>query len=162
MLVQEKIGSMGAFDVRERLVDVLELEWYEMGKRIMRKQTRGGKEVAMRFLKENPGLTEGDILYADEQVVVVVEIIPCAAMVIRMGALEAVASACYEIGNRHLPLFCEGDELVAPFEEPLYRWLVAAGYDVYKAERKLLYPLRSTVSGHVHSGGGLLSKILRV
>ena len=147
--------------MRERLVDVLELEWYETGKRIMRKQTRAGKDVAMRFLKESPALMEGDVLYADECTVIVVEIISCETMVIRMGSVQAVASVCYEIGNRHLPLFYEGDELMAPFEEPLYRWLEAGGYEVYRVRRKLLYPLRSTVAAHVHDGGGLLSKILR-
>jgi len=162
MLIQEKIGQMGSFEVRGRLVDMLELEWYETGKRIMRKHTRGGKEVALRFLKENPGLTEGDVLYADELMVVAVEIIPCEVMVIRMASLQTVASVCYEIGNRHLPLFFQEGNLLAPFEEPLYRWLVAGGYDVSREEKKLLCPLRSTVAGHVHSSGGLLSKILRV
>jgi urease accessory protein len=163
MLIQEKIGCIGAFEVRGRDVDVLELEWYETGKRIMRKRTRAGKEMAMRFLRESPGLKEGDILYADERMVIVVEIIPCEALVLRMGTMEVVASVCYETGNRHLPLFISDGELLVPFEEPLYRWLVAGGYDVCKEERKLLYPLKSTVAGHVHStGGGLLAKILGV
>jgi urease accessory protein len=129
----------------------------------MRKRTRAGKEMAMRFLRERPGLKEGDILYADERVVIVVEIIPCEALVLRMGSLQTVASVCYEIGNRHLPLFISDGELLVPFDEPLFRWLVAGKYDVSKGERKLLYPLKSTVAGHVHStGGGLLTKILGV
>jgi urease accessory protein len=83
-------------------------------------------------------------------------------MVIRMGDLHTVASVCYEIGNRHLPLYYEGEELLAPYEEPMYRWLVAGGYEVSRDQRKLLCPLGPTVTGHAHAGGGLLSKILRV
>ena len=161
MLIQEKIGRIGSFAVDGRVIDVLRLEWYETGKRVMRKSTGGGREVALRFLNESPALTEGDVLYVDAEVVIVVEIVPCAVMVIRMESLAAVASVCYEIGNRHLPLFIEGDVLLAPFEEPLYRWLAASGFEVSKEERKLLYPLRSTVAGHEHSGS-LFSRILQI
>jgi len=161
MLIQERIGVLGSFELRGRIVDVLDLEWYETGKRIMRKRTLSGREVSMRFMSERPALTEGDVLYADIDLVVVVSIVPCEVMVIRMGDLHTVASVCYEIGNRHLPLYYEGEELLAPFEEPLYRWLVTGGYEVSRDVRKLLHPLRSSVAGHVHADGGLLSRILK-
>jgi urease accessory protein len=160
MLIQDKIGSTGSYVIGGRVVDILALEWYETGKRIMRKRTLAGRDVAMRFLRESPSLTEGDVLYADDGVVIVVTVLPCEVLVLRMVSLQTVASVCYEIGNRHLPLFYEKDELLAPYDEPLYRWLIAGGYEVFKAERKLISPLRSTVAPH--DGGGLLSKILRV
>ncbi len=162
MLIQEKIGRIGSFAVEGREIDALRLEWYETGKRVMRKQTFGRRDVALRFLNESPALMEGDVLYADEEVVIVVEIIPCDVMVVPMGSLSAVAAICYEIGNRHLPLFIEEGFLLAPFEEPLYRWLVGSGYEVSKEERKLLYPLRSTIAGHEHSGSSLFSRILQI
>jgi urease accessory protein len=160
MLIQEKIGRLASFNVEGRRIDLLEVEWYETGKRIMRKHTRGGLEVSLRFLRESPALAEGDVLYADERVVVAVEIIPCAVLVIPMESVSVVASVCYEIGNRHLPLYIEEGVLLAPFEEPLYRWLLASGYAVGKEERKLLYPLRSTVAAH--GSGSLFSKILQI
>jgi len=162
MLIKERIGVLGSFELRGRVVDVLELEWYETEKRIMRKRTQSGREVAMRFMSERPALKEGDVLYADMDLVIVVSILPCEVMAIRMGDLHAVASVCYEIGNRHLPLYYEGEELLAPYEEPLYRWLVAGGYEVSRDVRKLVSPLRSTVAGHVHAEGGLLSRILKI
>ena len=61
-----------------------------------------------------------------------------------------MASVCYEIGNKHLPLFYENDELLVPFELPLFRLLEAQGYDVRQEERKLLQPLKTTVSPHAH------------
>jgi urease accessory protein len=151
MLIREKIGKLGSFAIDGRVIDRLRLEWYETDKRVMRKFTQDGREVALKFLRENPALAEGDVLYADPAVVVVVEILACDAMVIRMGSPAAVASVCYEIGNRHLPLFMEEGVLLAPFEEPLFRWLTASGYEVSREERKLLYPLRSTVVGHKSS-----------
>jgi len=160
MLIQEKIGHIGSFEMGTRRTDVLAVEWYETGKRILRKATRDGVDVALRFFKEGVSLVEGDVLYADEGVVIVVEILPCEALVIPMVSMAEVAAVCYETGNRHLPLYHEEEELLAPFDAPLYRWLEGGGYVVKREMRKLLYPLRTTVAGHMHAGGGLLSKIL--
>lgn len=164
MLIQEKIGNIATFSVDGRTIDPLEIEWFETGKRIMRKNTRSGRELALRFLRESPSLTEGDVLYADNETIITIELLPCEVIAIRMTTLEMVASVCYEIGNRHLPLYTDEDSLLVPFEEPLYRWLKAAGYEVEKEERKLLHPLRSTVAGHAHtsSGSSLFSKIMQL
>jgi urease accessory protein len=163
MLIQEKIGNIRSFPAGGRKIDAVELEWYETGKRILRKHTKEGREIALKFLRESPALEQGDILYADGEGLIVVEILACEALVIRPRAMREVAAVCYEIGNKHLPLFIEGDELLAPYEAPLFRWLLAAGYEVRKEERKLLYPLRTTVAAHAHTGESvsLLSKILQ-
>jgi len=164
MLIQEKIGNVQSFAIDGRVTDLVELEWFETGKRVLRKRTRMGEEIALKFLRESPALMEGDILYADRERLIVVEILSCEALVIRPASLYEVASVCYEIGNKHLPLFFENEELLAPYEAPLLRSLVAGGYAVRKEDRKLLYPFKTTVAGHAHSGGGmsLLSKILQV
>jgi len=152
MLIREKIGNVGSFDIRGRVVDWLEVEWYETGKRVLRRRTRGGRDLALKFLRESPSLMQGDVLYADEAVVILVELLACPVLVIPMGTLEEVASICYETGNRHLPLYIEDGVLLAPLDEPLFRWLLASGFTVRREERKLLYPLRSTVSPHSHGG----------
>lgn len=162
MLIQEKIGSLAHFDAGDRNIDYLPIEWYETGKRILRKPTRAGRDMALRFLKESPALADGDILYADDQTVIAVEILPCDAMTIKMTTPSAIAAACYEIGNRHLPLFLEENELLAPFEDPLFRWLTANGYNPTRQERKLLHALRSTIIAHDHGGPSLFSKILQL
>lgn len=149
MLIKEKIGQLTSFPVDGRLVDVLELEWHEASKRILRRHTRGGVEVAWQFLREGPALTEGDVLYADAERLIVVEIRACEVLVIRPGSFFKMAAICYEIGNRHVPLFYEEGELLVPYELPLFRVLESAGYAVAKAGRKLLHPLKTTVAMHV-------------
>jgi urease accessory protein len=73
-----------------------------------------------------------------------------------------MASICYEIGNKHLPLFFENDELLVPFEMPLYKLLTAQGYGVKQEQRKLLQPLKTTVSPHSNSSETLFSKIMKL
>ena len=75
-----------------------------------------------------------------------------------------MASLCYEIGNKHLPLFIDGEEVLVPYDEPLFRWLAVAGFEPVGAFRKLLNPLKTTTTSHSHSAGSgsLFSKIMQL
>ena len=162
MIIKEKIGNLKDTDIAGRVVDYLELEWYETTKRILHKKTKGGKEVILKFLTQAQSLTEDDILYKDAQALIVVSLKPCEVMVIKPKSMYEMAYACYEIGNKHLPLFYENDELLVPYEAPLYKMLQASGFDLIKDERKLLNQLKTSVMPHGHTGESksLFSKIL--
>ena len=162
MLIQEKKGNIKSFATIYKTVDSVSFEWYETNKRIQRKLTKSGKEIALKFLNENPLLTEGDILFEDEISVIVAEVLPCECLVIAPKNMFEMASVCYEIGNKHLPLFFENDELLVPFEQPLRTLLTAQGYIVKQEQRKLLQPLRTTVSPHGGQSNTLFSKIMKL
>lgn len=164
MLIQQKAGTLATIPANGRLIDWLYLEWHETGKRILRKQTASGREIALRFLHENPALADGDVLHEDAQSLIVVSITPADAIVVRPRSMHEMASVCYEIGNKHLPLFYEDDALLVPYEAPLFRLLSAAGFAPVREKRKLLQPLTTTVAPHGPSGGGtsLFSRILQL
>lgn len=164
MLIKEKYGNLQSVDVANRIIDRLTIEWFEANKRIMHKVTELGKQVAIKFLQENPELKEGDILFADDTSVIVVDIKPCEVIIIQPTTILESASISYEIGNKHLPLFHEGDQLLVPYEVPLYRLLQASGYVMKVEERKLNVPIKTSVSPHAHSGGStsLFNKILQL
>jgi urease accessory protein len=148
MLVQNKIGHLSAFEVQNRTVDVVELKWFELSKRILLKTTKLGTEIAIQFLDKNPQHTQGDILFANDNTIIVVEVADCDCIIIHPKNVWEVAAISYEIGNMHLPLFVEGALLLTPFENPLFNLLHIQGYDVQQQVRKLLYPLKSTVAPH--------------
>ena len=162
MLIQQKTGNINAIDINNRHIDWLQLEWHEAGKRILRRQTLAGNDIALKFLNKNPALTQGDVLYEDDTLIIAVEILPCEVLVIQPANLFEMASVCYEIGNKHLPLFFDKEELLVPFEMPLFRLLSAQGYAIKQDKRKLLHPLKTTVAPHAHSNTGLFSKIMQL
>lgn len=164
MIIKHKIGSLNSFDVGNRSIDIVSIEWYETNKRIMHKKAKSGREIVMKFMSEGQSLTEGDILWLDETSVVAVEIQPCEAIIIHPSSMYQMASVCYEIGNKHLPLFYCDDEIMVPFEAPLFRLLSVAGYEPKRASRKLMNQLKTTVSphGNVESKQSLFSKILQL
>ncbi|HEY0056362.1 MAG TPA: urease accessory protein UreE [Pedobacter sp.] len=164
MLIQQKQGNLNSFDSGNRRIDRLPLEWYEASKRILHKRTESGKEVIMKFLGESQNLTQDDVLYYDENLVIAIDIMPCDAIIIRPKNMFEMASVCYEIGNKHLPLFFNEDEVLVVFEQPLFRLLSASGYEIDRGSRKLVNPLKTTVAAHGNNAGGetLFSKIMKL
>jgi len=163
MIVKEKIGHITNFQIGEKEIDYLYLDWFETGKRILHKKTTSGQEVVMKFLRENQQLGQGDILYADESRVIVIAIRPCESLVISPRSKFELASLCYEIGNKHLPLFYQDEKLLVAFDAPLFRLLVSSGYEVIKEEARLENPLKTSVSPHSSSGqDSLFSKIMKL
>lgn len=161
MIIEDIPGNI---DIGNRQTDLLQLEWYETSRRIQRRHTAGGREIALRLLKQGLRLQQGDVVYMDETTAVVVDILPCEAIVVTPASMLEMGTVCYEIGNKHLPIFIQDNEVLIPWEEPLFRWLEAAGYKPVKAMRKLTDMLRSNVAPHNHGGGGstLFQKIMNL
>lgn len=163
MVIKEKLGNLSSFARGHRAVDRLSLAWYECSKRILHKRTEGGREVVMKFLNEAQHLQQDDVLYADDACVVVVDVLPCEAIVIRPETMYEMAFACYEIGNKHLPLFYNEGCLLLPYDAPTFRLLQASGLTVQVQHQRLTQPLRTTVQAHSHEGGSsLFSRILKL
>jgi urease accessory protein len=164
MLIKKKIGNLSSFNVGNRLIDYIPVEWHECRKRILHKKTGSGKDIVLKFLTEPQNLQQDDVLYADEKRVVVVEILPCEVMVIAPENMLQMALVCYEIGNKHLPLFYEDDALLIPFDQPTFRLLEASGFNPSFQRRKLMNQLQTTVAPHAHfrSSDTLFSRIMKL
>jgi len=137
----------------------IDFDWFETHKRIQHKTARDGQTFRLKFLKENPNLRAGDLLYENDSNAYYIHILPCECLVVVPKSNFETASICYEIGNKHLPLFYEDDTLLVPFEKPLFHQLKAMGFDVFKSEKSLLTPLKTTVAPHGESKS-LFSKIM--
>lgn len=163
MLIQTKTGNLLNYDTAGKSIDWLPLEWYEARKRILRKQTKAGIDISLKFLNDNPEHTEGDILFIDDRSIIAITILPCDCIVVLPKNMFEMASVCYEIGNKHLPLFYEQDQLLVPFEKPLFQLLLAQGYAVKQENKKLLHQLKTTVAAHADSKGEtLFTKIMKL
>jgi urease accessory protein len=163
MIIKEKIAHISNVEIGNREIDYLQLDWFETGKRILHKKTTSGQEVVMKFLRENQQLGQGDILFADEAQLIVVDIRPCECLIIKPRSNFELASLCFEIGNKHLPLFYQDEKLLVAYDAPLFRLLVSSGYDVIKEDARLENPLKTSVSPHSTGGqDSLFSKIMKL
>lgn len=162
MIIQQIIGNTQTQSIEGLEIDLLEIEWFEATKRIQRRRTNAGMEIAIKFIQEGQRLHQDDILYQDVKKVVVVHIKPCEAIVMTPASLLEMGTICYEIGNKHLPLFIQNDQIMMPFEMPMFRWLEASGYSPEKQEIQLLHLLKSNVAPHGHGSTSLFTKILNI
>lgn len=142
--------------ITTQMLDTVCLQWFEADRRIIRTTTAGGREIAFRLLKEGQRLHHDDVVYLDKQLVIAVQIEPSDVMVLAPQTLPEMARACYEIGNKHTPLFLDGNELLLPFDKPLFEWLQAAGFAPTRQQRRLSEQLRANSApgigaGHSHS-----------
>jgi urease accessory protein len=158
ILVEEVLGSAGESRFAGREPDYLDIEWYNTRKKIGRRNSRSGVDVGIR-MKEAlylRGLRQGDVIYADEKNVLLVDIIPCSCLFLKPAAGTAeLIRLGYEIGNRHAHLFFgDGpDELLLPFDEPLKRILEKLGCTVLVREARLLPENRVFAAQGFGSGG---------
>jgi urease accessory protein len=156
-------NTFNGFEAAQQ-IDFLKLEWFECTKRILHKSTRSGRNITLRFLQQPVHFKPGDVIFQDEINSIIIDILPCKSMVIRPASEYELASACYELGNKHLPLFYENNALVIPFDAPVYKMLSAAGFNINIEESVLSNPLKTSVLPHAHElhSQSLFSRILKL
>lgn len=150
LLIQDILPPQTLPDTVEH--DTVTLHWYEAGRRILRKTSDGGRDIAFRLLKEGQRLRHGDLVFLNSTLAVSIAVEPSEVMVLSPKTLPEMARACYEIGNKHTPLFLDGNELLLPEDKPLFEWLKAAGFNPQRDIRRLNEQLRAnSAQGHGHS-----------
>ncbi|MCI6998528.1 MAG: urease accessory protein UreE [Eubacterium sp.] len=156
MLCEQVLGKLEDLDVSGRTVEYVDIEWHEAFKRIHKKITDQGREVGIRMDDSilSRGLFQGDVIYQDETVIVAVNTPPCEIIEIALapGHEKMAAKVCYEIGNRHAPLFWgEKDTFITIYNEPMLVMLSKIhGVTAEKKIAKLDFDRRISASIHNH------------
>lgn len=156
ILCEQVLGTLHDAQFTGCPVDIVELQWDEAFKKMHRKTSRGGREIGIRLgdwvLRE--GLHEGDVLYQDEQGVVAVAYAPAKVLrvTIAPGHTRSLAKACYEIGNRHAPLFWgkRENELLTPYNAPM-QLLLEGIHGVSTEVAEAVLDIDARISAAVHS-----------
>ena len=145
MLAEQVLGNIKDYPVGERIVDKVYLEWYEVDKKVQRKGTEAGEEIGIRL---DSHLHEGDILYADEEKVVVVEILPCELTRVEVNTMQEMGRLCFELGNRHLSLSIQEHIVSIPYDEPTFLYLEKMGFTPQKVNSKFTHFTVCHAHGH--------------
>ncbi|SIT94393.1 hypothetical protein [Pontibacter indicus] len=129
----------GEQELGGRTVDYFEIEWYEASRSKMRKKTQGGVEVLVDKAHREP-LEDGDLLYLSEDLAILLKIKPCECVVLYPSSLQEVGTICFEIGNKHVPIFMnDAQEVCVAYDAPLYQLLLSGGF-VMEIEERVLHP----------------------
>ena len=156
MLVEKVIGNINDEQFKNSNIDYVDIEWHEAFKRIHKKNTDKGTEIGIRMDDSilSRGLYQNDVIYADDEKLVVVNTPPCEVIRVTLipGHEKMSAKVCYEIGNRHAPLFWgENDTFITIYNEPMLVMLEKIhGVKAEKEVIKLDFDKRISASIHNH------------
>ena len=159
ILIKDIKGTIKDTSFKDYTTDYVDIPWYDSGKRIQRLMTKNGVEIGIRLDSDKiaRGLLQGDVLEVRNGNAIVVNILEYKCITVKVEDLKTVARVCYEIGNRHSPLFYSEDysELVLPFDKPILEMLkridVEADVKMMKIHRDK--SISSVNNSHDHHGG---------
>jgi urease accessory protein len=123
LLFETILGTLADFPGKR--VDYVSIEWHETRKKLHRKTSRGGADIALRLGDEilKQGLRQDDVLGINGDTIYVVDIPPFEALVIHVDPAHSrtAEKLCWEIGNKHIPLFWgeAPGEFITPYDAPL-------------------------------------------
>ena len=135
LVVSEVIRNAKGEDLSSKEVDFFDIEWFESTRKLLRKVSHKGEEVGLRILKEKLRLKHHDVLWEDGNKILLVNVLPSDAVVVQPKTMREMVTICFEIGNQHIPIFIENDEIIIPYEDPIFNLLKKGGYEPFKAQR---------------------------
>ncbi|ODA39916.1 urease accessory protein UreE [Desulfosporosinus sp. BG] len=113
-------------------IEQLHLSWDELQKRILRKTTDVGRDIGIQL--ESGHLHPGDILYREENHLIVVKVKEEAVLVVPVGNMREMGLAAHAIGNMHAPIELKSDFVITPYNQVLQEQLAKLGlYPVKEA-----------------------------
>lgn len=118
-------------------IDFLPLQWYEVNRTVIKRKTEGGRDVSLSRFPKVP-IYDGEILYETHEVIVKARIAPCVCIVLHTDDIGTIGSFCFDVGNRHLPIFCMDNKIVVSYDGRLFQALSGKYGDKVQMETKTL------------------------
>ncbi|WP_422659298.1 urease accessory protein UreE [Paenibacillus sp. EC2-1] len=147
MVITTTKGNLKDYTSSNKKIDWIELEWEELNKRILRKQTEGGSDVSISL--DNGGhLHYGDVLYEDEDTLIAIRTKLEKVYVIKPKTMKEMGKAAFEIGNRHTPCIIEDNEILVRYDHTLEKLMDEVGVTYEQSERRFKEPFK--YKGHQH------------
>ncbi|WP_432362078.1 urease accessory protein UreE [Sporosarcina sp. UB5] len=147
MLITKIAGNLNDIESSDKNIDWLEVEWEDLNKRIMRKETENGTEVAISLESGNT-LRYGDVLYEDENTLIAIRTKLEKVYVIKPKTMQEMGKMAFEIGNRHTMCIIEEDEILVRYDETLEKLIDEVGVSYEQSERRFKEPFK--YRGHQH------------
>lgn len=158
ILIKDINGTIKDTNLKDSSIEYVDINWYNTGKRIQKLVTKNGVEIGIRLDSDkiSRGLLQGDVLEERNGKVYVVNILEEKSIAVKVKDLKTMAKLCYEIGNRHSPLYFSEDytELILPFDQPILDMLkkieVEVNVKMMKFHRDRSISSVNTSYGHSH------------
>lgn len=147
MIVDKILGNKSDFDIGTRTVETIEVEWFEIHKKLLKKLSSTGEEIGIKI---QTVINDGDILFADSKKIIIVDIIPTELININIDSMKDMGRLCYELGNRHLSLAISESYVRVPYDNPTFEYLKKLGFNAQKISDKFTNFTQCHAHGEEH------------
>jgi urease accessory protein len=138
LVIERDQVCASAFDTATQ-IDLLAIDWYEVNKAVLSRETKAGRLV--RVLRGTaPALIDEEIIHSAPEFLLKIQIKPCACILLKTVDMGVIGHFCFDVGNRHLPLFWFDDGLAFAYDGQLYPALKAQYGDQVVIEMRTLAP----------------------
>lgn len=145
--VVTNIKDLDQSELNQRHIEKVYLESEHLMKRIQRVETDHGRELGIR-LKDPKDLEAGDILFMDDENIIMIDVLTDDLIVIRPRSIYEMGTIAHQLGNRHLPAQFEEDEMLVQYDYLVEELLVEMDIPYQREERKVKQAFRHI--GHSH------------
>ncbi|MBP2077607.1 urease accessory protein UreE [Oceanobacillus polygoni] len=150
MIIEKIVGNINEMDqeeVNKLHKEKVYLESAHLVKRIQRVETDHGREVGIR-LKEPRDLVAGDVLFMDEENMIIVDVLSDDLLVISPRTMHEMGTIAHQLGNRHLPAQFEESDMLVQYDYLVEELLQGLGIPFKREDRKVKQAFRHI--GHSH------------
>ncbi|EFK57625.1 urease accessory protein UreE [Sphingobacterium spiritivorum] len=85
--------------------ELVYMEWYEVRKTLLERETSTGRMIRIQR-ESGEYLNEGQVVHLDDNYAVRLYIKPCDCIILHSKDAQMAGQFCFDVGNRHLPVFC--------------------------------------------------------
>lgn len=137
MILRKVIGNLATMDNSQYQVERIFLTWDELSKRMMRKTTDRGNQVAV-VVPEGVRLKDGDVLYCEDNRVIAVQLLTEDVLVVKAKNYHQLGWICYHLGYQQSRIMITGKEVLVPFNPGIHTFLLHNGLNVKRCFRRFM------------------------
>ncbi len=143
------LGNLTELDQPVEAVDELDLTAEERERAHLRARSRGNRELIIS-LPRGEELHDGDVVYIEDGVAVVVAAAPEDVLEVNPRTTREWALTAYQLGNLHRPARFLPDAILTPYDRSSAETLRALGVATHRLKRGLVGERCRTLAHHHH------------
>ncbi|HTV73137.1 MAG TPA: hypothetical protein VME66_05500 [Candidatus Acidoferrales bacterium] len=145
--VERVLGTIEAYPTGTRRVERVALRSDDLAKRLLRVET----SVGDLGLRPPTALHDGDVIYADDEVVVCITVDADDVLVAAPASIAQAIEIAHALGNRHLPIQRAAETIVVRYDPLVEELLREQGVAYVRELRRLREPFVHAHAPHTHS-----------
>lgn len=153
--ITENLADLPRDQVAALKVDYIVFDNEARQKRVQRALTETGEEIALRFPSGFRGVAADDVLYRDEERIILVKIDTVDVLIVKPRTIREMGTVAHTLGNRHLQaqFFAddhgfEGEVMVVPYDHTVEHTLEHLEVPFERADREMPMAFRHAAHNH--------------